>query len=146
MQRGRTTWRTIIIDDLLDSNWEEMEADVSESLKKVTSYTLIIVLLCSYQLLLYSFCPSFLLGSSSISQLGSKIRNKRNEPIGWVFTLAFFGQAQFYLLETGSPFLIKLIPLQLQDLTILSTVIVIFTDILGVIDILFSNFLMASGH
>ena len=37
-----------IIDDMLDSNWEEMEVDVSESLKKVASYTLIVVLLCCY--------------------------------------------------------------------------------------------------
>ena len=36
-----------IMDDLLDSNGEEKEPDVSESLKKVASYTLIIVLLCS---------------------------------------------------------------------------------------------------
>ena len=37
-----------IKDDTLDSNGEEMEADVSESLKKVASYTLIVVLLCCY--------------------------------------------------------------------------------------------------
>ena len=33
--------------DSLDSNGEEMEPDVSESLKKVASYTLIAVLLYS---------------------------------------------------------------------------------------------------
>ena len=36
-----------IMDDSLDIIGEEMEADVSQSLKKVASYTLIVVLLCS---------------------------------------------------------------------------------------------------
>ena len=36
------------MDNSLDSNGEEMEPDVSQSLKKVTSYTLIIILLYSY--------------------------------------------------------------------------------------------------
>ena len=57
---GRTSWNetkdsekglreelAIIMDDSLDSNGEEMEPDVSESLEKVTSYTLIVGLLCS---------------------------------------------------------------------------------------------------
>ena len=37
-----------IIDDTLDSNGVELEPDVSENLKKVASYTLIVVLLCCY--------------------------------------------------------------------------------------------------
>ena len=56
---GRTSWNktedsekglreelSIIMDDSLDSNGEEMEPDVSENLEKVTSYTLIVGLLC----------------------------------------------------------------------------------------------------
>ena len=56
-----------IMDYSLDSNGEKMEPDATESLKKVTSYTLITVLLCSYQLLLCNICLNFLLGLSSIS-------------------------------------------------------------------------------
>ena len=36
-----------IMDDSLDSNGEEMESDVSERLKKIAGYTLIVDLLCS---------------------------------------------------------------------------------------------------
>ena len=36
------------VDNTLESNGEKVEPDVLESLKKVASYTLIVVLLCSY--------------------------------------------------------------------------------------------------
>ena len=37
-----------VVDNTLDSNGEKMEPDVLGSLKKVASYTLVVVLLCSY--------------------------------------------------------------------------------------------------